>query len=351
MDILGESQVTYGKRLGFEGALLYAFAGLAMVATLAVASSLVLNDMLAFEWYTVAVILAVYIFVPVLELCSIARNFGIILAASNRIFLVVEAEALVKDEGKSYETENLEPCIEFCDVGFTYQRNLANAINNVSFLVNPNETVALVGHSGAGKTTCINLLLRLWDVKEGNIKIGNLDIRDMPLKTLRQMTSVVLQDVYLFNTSIRENIRLGNPNATDEEVENAAKAALAHEFITELPNGYDTRTGERGVQLSGGQRQRISIARALLKDSPILILDEAVSNIDSENENEIQKAISQLKKERTTLVIAHRLSTILTADRLIVLNNGGVVQSGSHNELMSVNGIYKDSISSQYIIN
>ncbi|MCR4435079.1 MAG: ABC transporter ATP-binding protein [Clostridiales bacterium] len=348
MGLLGESQVAYGRRLGLEGALLNAFTGFAMVAVMAASAFLTLKGELGFEWFTVSVILAVYTFAPVLEICSIARNFGLIAAASDRVFQVLEGKALVEDNGKSVPAKALEPAVEFCSVSFSYREDLANAVDKVSFAVKPGETVALVGHSGAGKTTCINLLLRFWDVKEGQVKIGSRDIRDMSLDSLRDMTSAVLQDVYLFNTSVRENIRLGSPEASDEEVEKAAKAALAHEFIAGLPEGYDTMTGERGVQLSGGQRQRIAIARALLKNSPVLILDEAVSNLDSENENDIQKALQRLRKGRTTLVIAHRLSTILSADRLVVLSNGRVVQTGRHDELMAEDGAYKELISSQF---
>ena len=165
----------------------------------------------------------------------------------------------------------------------------------------------------------MNLLLRYWDVKEGSIKIGGCDLRDMTLKNLRELTSVVLQDVYLFRDTIRENIRLGKPEATDDEVEQAARMALAHEFIMELPKGYDTIAGESGLKLSGGQRQRIAIARALLKSSPILILDEAVSNLDTENEKEIQESIRISSSRKTTIIVAHRLSTIRSADKIVVL--------------------------------
>nr|MDA3937053.1 ATP-binding cassette domain-containing protein [Actinomycetota bacterium] len=232
--------------------------------------------------------------------------------------------------------------IEFSDVSFSYGDNGDDALKGVSFKVHTGETVALVGHSGAGKSTCINLLLRFWDVRTGEIRIGSRNIKNVSLESLRNTTSAVLQEVYLFNTTIRENIKLGSPNASDKEVEVAARHALAHEFISALPDGYDTITGEKGAQLSGGQRQRIAIARAILRDAPILVLDEAVSNLDTENEHDIQRALKHLRKGRTTLVIAHRLSTILSADRLVVLDRGRVAEAGAHEELVNRDGVYRE---------
>ena len=221
------------------------------------------------------------------------------------------------------------------------------AVEDVSFSIRKGETLALVGHSGAGKTTCANLLLRYWDVDSGSITVGGVDLRDMSLNNVRDLVSAVLQDVYLFNIPIKENIRLGSPEATDEDIVRAAKLACAHDFIMSLPDGYDTNVGERGANISGGQRQRIAIARAILKDSPILILDEAVSNLDTENEKEIQQALKEVSKDRTTLVIAHRLSTIMSADKILVLDKGKVVQSGTHEELIRQEGIYRTLVSAQ----
>ena len=201
--------------------------------------------------------------------------------------------------------------------------------------------MAIAGASGAGKSTCIQLLLRNWDPEKGCIRIGGKDIRDMSLKSLNEMYGTVLQDVYLFQISILENIRLGRSGATDEEVIEAAKEAFAHEFIMELPDGYQTVAGEGGVKLSGGQRQRIAIARALLKGSPILILDEAVSNLDTENERNIQESIQQSTQNRTVVMIAHRLSTIKSADRIICLEHGKVAETGTFEELMEKKGCLK----------
>ncbi|MPW25562.1 ATP-binding cassette domain-containing protein [Alkalibaculum sp. M08DMB] len=348
IDKLSNSQITYGKRLGLEGSLLHIAVGLAMISILTMSAFLVYEGVLAFEWFTVAVILGGYSFGPIMEISSMARNFGIILASSNRVFEVLESKSLVEYKETSTIKGKFKSDILFDNVSFSYKEDNNNAVDAVSFQVYEGETVALVGHSGAGKSTCINLLLRFWDVKTGAIKIGSHDIRDMTQEELRSMTCAVLQDVYLFHTTIGENIRLGKPEATDEEVENAAKLAFAHEFISGFPKGYDTKTGERGVQLSGGQKQRISIARALLKDTPILIMDEAVSNLDSENEQAIQQALERLRRGRTTLIIAHRLSTILSADRLVVMKNGKVVETGTHEDLLKEGKYYKELIASQY---
>jgi ABC-type multidrug transport system fused ATPase/permease subunit len=205
-----------------------------------------------------------------------------------------------------------------------------------------------VGPSGAGKSTCVNLLLRYWDTGSGSINIGDYNVRDIPLDNLHNATCAVLQDVYLFNISVRENIRLGRIDANDDEVEEAAKAAYAHEFIQGLPDGYDTVTGERGFRLSGGQRQRVAIARAILKKTPILVLDEAVSSLDTESEEYIRLALQKNLAGRTTLMIAHRLSTIMSADRLVVINDGRVVQTGSHAELIAKEGFYKDMVRGQF---
>jgi ABC-type multidrug transport system fused ATPase/permease subunit len=218
----------------------------------------------------------------------------------------------------------------------------------MSFHVNVGESVALVGHSGAGKSTCANLLLRFWDVKDGAIRIGPHDLRSFTQSGLRDLIAVVPQEIYLFNTTILDNIRFGNPGANEDDVIRAAKAALAHDFIAAMPDGYNTVVGERGAQLSGGQRQRIAIARAFLKKAPILLMDEALSNLDAKNEREVQSAMNALKEGRTTIIIAHRLSTILTADRIVVLRGGKIVQTGTHEALMQSDGYYRELIGKQY---
>jgi ATP-binding cassette subfamily B protein len=232
-------------------------------------------------------------------------------------------------------------------VTFAYHPDEPPVLQNLSFHVQPGETVALVGPSGAGKSTCVSLLLRFWDPQEGVIRLGDVALHDFPLDDLRRRISIVQQDNYLFNTSIRENIRIGKPDATDEEIETAARAANIHAFIVGLPDGYNTVVGERGARLSGGQRQRLALARAFLKNAPVLVLDEATSNLDSENERLIKAAVSRLMTGRTTLLIAHRLSTILSADRVVMLDRGRVVASGHHADLVAADGPYAQLIAAQ----
>jgi ABC-type multidrug transport system fused ATPase/permease subunit len=207
--------------------------------------------------------------------------------------------------------------------------------------------VAIVGPSGAGKSTVVNLLLRFWDPQEGSVLIDGQDVRTLPLRQLRALMAVVAQDTYLFNTSVLENIRLGRADATDDEVRAAARAASAEQFILALPDGFDTRIGERGARLSGGERQRLAIARAFLKNTPILLLDEATSSLDSANEQAVQGALAELMRGRTTIVIAHRLSTVANADRILVLDGGRLIEAGGHTELLGQQRVYSNLVAAQ----
>jgi len=231
--------------------------------------------------------------------------------------------------------------IAFEDVGFAYPaRPGVQALDGVSFTVAPGETVALVGPSGAGKTTIIQLLLRFYDPATGRITFDGQDLRDLDRADFRRHMALVPQDPVIFAASARENIRFGRPDANDAEVEAAAKAAAAHDFLSALPDGYDSYVGERGVMLSGGQKQRIAIARAILRDAPVLLLDEATSALDAESERAVQAAVDHLSQDRTTLIVAHRLATVKKADRIIVFEDGQIAAIGTHDALVAEGGLY-----------
>ena len=230
--------------------------------------------------------------------------------------------------------------ITFDNVSFRYEEGLDTVLSHVDLKVHAGEYLAIVGSSGGGKTTLCSLIPRFYDVDEGRILIDGTDIRKVQLKNLRDQIGIVQQDVYLFAENVMENIRYGRPGATDAEVIEAAKRANAHEFIMELPNGYETDIGQRGVKLSGGQKQRLSIARVFLKNPPVLIFDEATSALDNESEKIVQESLEKLAKNRTTFVIAHRLSTIRNAERILVLTEKGIEEEGTHEELLEKNGIY-----------
>ena len=246
----------------------------------------------------------------------------------------------IKDAPDAAELEEVKGEIAFEDVSFGYEESQEKVLDHVNLKVKAGEYVALVGSSGAGKTTLCSLIPRFYDVTGGRVLLDGQDIRKIRLNSLRNHIGIVQQDVYLFAGTVMENIRYGKPDATDEEVLRAAKAANAHEFIMELEHGYDTDIGQRGVKLSGGQKQRLSIARVFLKNPPILIFDEATSALDNESEKIVQQSLEELAKDRTTFVIAHRLSTIRKAQRILVLTDDGIAEEGTHEELLKKGGIY-----------
>ena len=252
----------------------------------------------------------------------------------------IEKADIIDKDGQNIELKRYD--IKFSDVCFSYDKK--QILNNISFYIPEGSTTAIVGPSGSGKTTICNLIARFYDVNSGVITVGNKNIKYITCDSLLKNISMVFQKVYLFNDTIKNNILFGNPNASDNEVINAAIKAHCHEFISKLQNGYDTIIGDGGATLSGGEKQRISIARAILKDSPIIILDEATASVDPENEHLIQNAISSLTKGKTVIVIAHRLATIQDADQILVIDNGDVVQKGNHLELINQDGIYKNFI-------
>lgn len=259
------------------------------------------------------------------------------IASIDRVFELKNEPYEIEDKEDAIDLEDVKGEIVFDNVSFHYDEGKM-VLKNINLHVKPGETIALVGMSGGGKSTLVSLLPRFYDVVSGSITIDGIDIRDMKQRSLRDKIGMVLQDNILFSESIAVNIRMGNPYATDEEVIAAAKAANAHDFIMDLPNGYDTLVGERGVKLSGGQRQRIAIARVFLKDPPILIFDEATSSLDLESEHMIQEALEKLAKDRTTFIVAHRLATITHADRIVVIEHGEITEIGTHEELMQKRG-------------
>ncbi len=269
------------------------------------------------------------------------------LAAGERVFELLDHEADIVDAPDAHELEHVAGVVEFDDVHFAYVDDVP-VLERVSLQAEPGELVALVGPSGAGKTTIINLIPRFYDVTEGAVLIDGTDIRGITQRSLRKHIGIVSQETFLFSGSVRDNIAYGKPEATDQEVVEAAKAANAHDFILELPDGYDTEVGERGVKLSGGQKQRISIARAVLTDPRLLILDEATSAVDTETEILIQRAIDRLVQQRTTFVIAHRLSTVQHANQIIVLDAGRVVERGTHDDLLARGGLYRKLYETQF---
>ncbi len=261
-------------------------------------------------------------------------------AAAERVFELLDSQVAIQDAPDAIELAEVKDEIRFEDVRFRYEVENEEVLKGINLRVKVGQIVAFVGPSGGGKTTLVNLIPRFFDVTGGAITVDGIDIRKYTQHSLRKHMAVVTQQTFLFNETLRNNIAYGTPGATTEQIEAAARAANAHAFIQELPQGYESVIGEQGVKLSGGQKQRISIARAILKDAPVLILDEATSALDSESEKEVQRALDNLMQGRTTFVIAHRLSTIRNADIIATVVNGSIVETGTHEELLAKNGAY-----------
>ncbi len=267
------------------------------------------------------------------------------LAAAERVFEILEVENTIINKPNAIVKNSFDSSITIENINFKYEEE--NVLKNFSLEVPKGKTVALVGQSGSGKSTIANLLTRFYDVQEGSVKIDGIDIKDMTLESLRDLMGLVTQDSILFNDSIKNNIRLGKQDATDEEIIAALKVANAYEFVVALPNGIDTNIGDAGGKLSGGQKQRLSIARAVLKNPPIMILDEATSALDTESEKFVQVALENMMQNRTSIVIAHRLSTIQKADKIVVMHKGEIVEQGTHDELLTLNGTYSKLVMMQ----
>jgi ATP-binding cassette subfamily B protein len=284
---------------------------------------------------------------PINELANQYNMIQSAIASAERVFEILDSEEETEDDKNAIELKDVKGEVEFRNVWFSYDKENP-VLKNINFKAEPGKVIALVGPTGAGKTTIVSLLARFYDVDEGSILIDGIDIRKIKRKSLRSILGVVLQDTYLFSTTVRENIRYGRLSATDEEVETSARLAHAEPFILNLPNGYDTILSEDGEDLSQGQRQLLAIARAILANPKILILDEATSNVDTRTERYIQSAMLNLMKGRTSFIIAHRLSTIKNADLILVINNGEIIERGTHKELLKKRGFYYNLYMSQF---
>ncbi|MED3662810.1 ABC transporter ATP-binding protein [Ureibacillus sp. FSL K6-8385] len=289
------------------------------------------------------------LYAPIRRLMNSSTTLTQSIASMDRMFGLMDEEYDVQNKPNAIPLPPVSGKVEFENVNFKYEENGNYVLKNINFTIQPGETAAFVGMSGGGKSTIVSLIPRFYDVTGGSVKIDGFDVRDVDIKSLRSQIGIVLQDNILFSDSVKQNILMGKPDATDEEVIAAAKAANAHDFIMQLPDGYDTKVGERGVKLSGGQKQRIAIARVFLKNPPILVLDEATSALDLESEALIQESLERLASDRTTIIIAHRLSTITHADKIFVIDHGEVVEEGNHESLMAKKGVYHDLFQIQHL--
>jgi ATP-binding cassette subfamily B protein len=311
------------------------------IAILVSGGQMALDGRLAIGAYSVLIFITQRLLWPLTSLGDTLDLYQRAMASTERALDLLDADALLPDGETTLDARKVDGGIELENVSFEYQNtDNQSVIHNLSLKMPAGETVGIVGSTGAGKTTLVKLLLRFYDVQSGCIRLDGHDLRDLRVKDLRRAIGFVSQDVYLFHGTVRENIAYGSFDASDEQIVNAAKIAEAHDFILSLPQGYDTIVGERGQKLSGGQRQRVSIARAILKDPPVLILDEATSSVDNETEALIQRSLEKIAVGRTTIVIAHRLSTVRNADRILVLERGQLVEHGRHDELVASGGIY-----------
>lgn len=323
--------------------------GIGTSFTLAVAALLTSAHIIPASSLLILLFMTNEVFRPANELAAYFHQGFMGITSMGGIFALLDEEEKIKDEGtKTIDIKSADGFeIRYKNIEFAYNRKKNTVFKNLNFTVAKNEKLAVAGESGSGKTTIVNLLLRFYEPTSGSIYINGTDIKDLTLKSLRSLITVVSQETYLFNGTIKENLLHANEDADEEKLIDACKAANIHSFIQSLPEGYNTKVGERGLNFSGGQRQRIAIARAVLKNSPIVVLDEATSSVDTENENEIKQSLNHLLRNRTSITIAHRLNTIENSDRILVLLRGEIVEEGSHKELILKDGYYKKLVEAQ----
>lgn len=343
-----ESKKESYKYMGLYHSGLGAFTTLISVIVIATGAVFITKDLI-----TITDLITFLLYInnftePIKKLISFTEQFQNGASGYTRFLEILEIHPDIEDAPNALELKNAKGDITFENVSFHYEENSETVLSDLNLHVNAGEYIALVGTSGVGKSTLCSLIPRFYDVSGGRILIDDRDIRDFTVKSLRNNIGIVQQDVYLFTGSVMDNIRYGRPDATEAEIVAAAQNANAHEFIMNLPEGYDTNIGQRGIKLSGGQKQRLSIARVFLKNPPILIFDEATSALDNESERVVQESLEKLAKGRTTFVIAHRLSTIRNAQKILVLTENGIAESGTHQELLEKNGIYAELYNMQF---
>jgi ATP-binding cassette subfamily B protein len=344
-----EQQITISRVFAFLFPLVFLIANLGQAATLYFGGrQIILGTMTLGEWQEFSLYL-VYVFLPLAQFGFIITQLGQASASADRIFEILDARSEITDRPDAVILPPAQGRVAFEEVSFRYFSSSDPVLKSVSFVAEPGQTIALLGATGSGKTTIINLIPRFYDPSEGRVTIDGQDLRQVTLDSLRSQIGIVLQETTLFSGTIRENIAFGRTDAMLEEVISAAKAAAAHDFILSFPEGYDTPVGERGATLSGGQKQRIAIARALLLNPRILILDDSTSSVDMATETHIQRALDQLMKGRTSFVIAQRISTVINADQILVLDKGQIAACGKHEELLETSELYAEIYCSQLV--
>lgn len=344
---LMEQQLRVNRIFTFILPLVFLVAQIGQAGVLYFGGVQILNGTLDLGEYQKFSLYLVYIFFPLGQLGFIISLMAQAAASANRIFEVLDAQSEIADKPEAHTLPPISGRVEFREVTFRYIGSTDAALSQVSFVAEPGQTIALLGATGSGKTTIINLLPRFYDAASGAVVIDGYDVRDITIDSLRSQIGIVLQETNLFSDTIRANIAFGRPDASDAEIVAAARAAAAHDFISAMPDGYNTQVGERGVTLSGGQKQRIAIARALLLDPRLLILDDSTSSVDLQTEHQIQQALDTLMRGRTSFVIAQRISTVLNADQILVLERGALVAHGTHAELIESSPIYAEIYASQ----